>query len=164
MPVDIEAVVTDIGRRRLLEGWGQIGALGAVASFGVGEGGWVDTPAGRVPRDPTDPGPGANRGPVLVDLDCVENPVDYPIDSRASYVKALGPGDLALTGNWVLSATCFLDFGEFNDDGHGNFPELYEIALFNAANEAVAYGTFPRVEKNPGVSRTLVVRINASRS
>lgn len=164
MPLNIEAVVTDIGRQRLLEGWGQTTALGFVTDFKVGEGGWENTPGGLVPRDPTDPGSSANRGPVLVDLDCIENPGDYPVDSRATFTKALVLVDFAFTGNTTLEATCVLLAGEFNDDGYGNFPELYEIGLFNVAGEMVCYGTFPRVEKNPGGARTFVVKINADRS
>ena len=164
MPVNIEAVVTDIGRQRLLEGWGQTTALGFITSFKVGEGGWEDTPGGRVPRDPTDEGPGADRGPTLTDHDCVLNPSDYPVDSRGNFSKALVLVNFAFTSNTTLVATCFLDFGEFNDDGLGNFPEMYEIGLFNVSAEMVAYGTFPVVEKNPGVSRTLTVKISANRS
>ena len=59
--------------------------------------------------------------------------------------------------------TCFLDFGEFNDDGNGNDPEIYEIGLFNSDAEMVAYGTFPTVIKNAGVSRTFTVKIAANR-
>lgn len=163
MPVNIVAVVTDIGRQRLLEGWGQAGPLTSITSFKVGEGGWEDVAAGRVPRDPTDPGPSNNRGPTLTDLDSIVNPGDYPTET-GDFTKALGPGDFAFTGNTTLEATCFLDFGEFNDDGWGNFPEIYEIGLFNSAGEMVAYGTCPRVEKNPGVSRTFTVKVNANRS
>jgi hypothetical protein len=164
MPLNIEAVVTDIGRQRLLEGWGQTTALDFITSFKVGEGGWENTPGGQVPRDPTDEGPSANRGPTLTDLDCIVNPSDYPVDSRATFSKALALVNFAFTGNTTLEATCYLDFGEFNNDGYGNFPEMYEIGLFNSSAEMVAYGTFPRVEKNPGVSRTFTVKINADRS
>jgi len=164
MPTDIEAVVTDIGRLRLLQGWGQTTPLTYITDFKVGEGGWESTPAGQVPRDPTDPGPSNNRGPTLSDLDCIANPSDYPADSRGNFTKALAPGDFAFTGNTTMEVTCFLDFAEFNDDGSGNFPEMYEIGLFNSAGSMVAYGTFPVVEKNPGVQRTFTVKINADRS
>jgi len=160
MPTNIEAVVTDIGRQRLLEGWGQTTSLTDITSFKVGEGGWEDTPGGRVPRDPTDEGPGANRGPTLTDLDCLANPGDYPASSLGNFSKALGGVDFAYTGNTTLEATCFLDFAE----PPATTLDLYEIGLFNSASEMVAYGTFPRVEKNPAVQRTFTVKINASRS
>ena len=147
-----------------MEGWGQTTALDFITSFKVGEGGWESTPGGVFPRDPTDPGATSTRGPVLTDLDCIENPSDYPVDSRGFFSKALVLVNFAFTGNTTLEVTCFLDFGEFNDDGHGNFPEMYEIGLFNSSAEMVAYGTFPRVEKNPGVQRTFTVKINADRS
>lgn len=164
MPVNIEAVVTDVGRLRLLQGWGQVTTLADVTDFKVGEGGWEATPSGREPRDPTDEGPSANRGPTLTDLDCITNAGDYPADSLGNFTKALGPGDFAITGNSTLTATCLLDFGEFNDDGNGNFPEIYEVGIFDSAGDMVAYGTCPKVEKNPGVQRTFLVKINANRS
>jgi hypothetical protein len=160
MPTNIEAIVTDIGRQRLLEGWGQTTALDFITSFKVGEGGWEDTPGGRVPRDPTDEGPSANRGPTLTDLDCVINDSDYPVDSRATYSKALAGVDFAYTGNTTLEVTCFLDFAE----PPAATLDLYEIGLFNSSAEMVGYGTFPHVEKNPGVQRTFTVKINADRS
>lgn len=161
---NIEAIVTDIGRQRLMEGWGQVLALTSITQFKVGEGGWESTPAGRVPRDPTDEGLLATRGPTLVDLDCLVNPSDYPADSVASFTKALAPVDIVLSGNTVLTATCTLAMGDFNNDGFGNAPEIYEIGLFNSAGEMVAYGTCPVVVKTPAGAKTFIVRINASRS
>jgi len=160
MPVNIEGVVTDIGRQRLMEGWGQTTALDFITEFQVGEGGWENTPGGQVPRDPTDPGPGNNRGPTLVELDCDANPSDYPVTSRATFAKALVLVNFAFTGNTTLEVTCFLDFAE----PPATTLELYEIGLFNSSGEMVVYGTFPRVEKNPGVQRTFTVKINADRS
>lgn len=164
MALNIEAVVTDIGRQRLMEGWGQVTTLEDIDSFKVGEGGWEDTPGGRVPRDPTDTGSGDDRGPKLVDLDCLTN--TYPLDSKGYFSKALAGVDITVTGTpgTTLEATCFLDFSEFNDDGNGNDPEMYEIGLFNTSGEMVAYGTFPLVTKNVGVQRTFKVRISANRS
>lgn len=160
MPTNIEAIVTDLGRLRLMEGWGQVAALEFITSFRVGEGGWENTPGGQVPRDPTDPGAGNNRGPTLVELDCQANPSDYPVTSRDVYVKALNPVDFTVTGNTTLEVTCFLNFAE----PPASTLELYEIGLFNASGKMVAYGTFPRVQKDPGVQRTFTVKINADRS
>jgi len=160
MPTNIVAVITDIGRQRLMEGWGQTTTLTDITSFKVGEGGWESTPGGNVPRDPTDPGAGNNRGPVLTDLDCIENPSDYPVTSRGTYSKALTGTDFAYSGNTTLEVTCFLDSLE----PPATTLDLYEIGLFNSASEMVAYGTFPLVDKSPGVSRTFTVKINANRS
>lgn len=163
MPTDLEGVVTDIGRQLLLEGWGQITPFATITAFSVGEGGWQDLPAGRFPRDPTDPGPGNNRGPMLTDLDVILNPGDYPADSQATFTKALAAPDFVTSGNTVLEVTCTLDAGDFNDDGFGNFPEIYEIGLFNSTGDMVVYATCPVVVKTP-VPCTFVVKINASRS
>lgn len=165
MPTSIQAVVTDLGRQVILETFGQQRVFASIDEFRVGEGGWVTTPSGREPRDPTDPGPLSNRGPILTDLDATTNPADYPSDSRGTFNKSLGVGDFSVTssgGTTTLEATCVLDFGEFNDDGEGNFPEIFEIGLFTS-DGMVAYGTFPAVKKDPSVSRTFKVRIVASR-
>jgi hypothetical protein len=173
MPTNITAMVTDQARAYMLGLFGSVGpssslVFSKIVFFKVGEGGWIDTAIGRVPRDPTDPGPLNNRGPLLTDLDAIQNPSDYPQDSRATFTKALvAPTDFALTGNSTLVTTCTLDFGDFNDDGNGNFPEIYEIGLFADTTIfgtiLMAYGTFPRVKKDPSVSRTFVVRIAAER-
>jgi hypothetical protein len=163
MPVNIVAVVTDIGRQRLLDGWGQVTALTSITSFKVGEGGWEQTPAGRVPRDPTDPGPTNSRGPTLTDLDAISNPADYPADSLGTFQKALVSVDFSITGNSTLEVTCVVAVGDFIDDGNGNTPEIYEIGLFNSAGEMVAYGTYPVVLTVPGPN-TFTVKILAERS
>lgn len=164
MPTNIVAVVTDIGRQRILEGLVTAGtALETIDSFKVGEGGWIQTSGGRVPRDPTDPTSALNRGPTLTDLDVISNSGSYPADSQATFSKALANPDFAVSGNTTLKVTCFLDFGEFNNDGFGNDPEIYEIGIFNTSGEMVAYGTCPLVTKNVAVSRTFVVRIKAER-
>jgi hypothetical protein len=162
MPVVLDAVITDVGRLKLLsDGW-RDGALAPIIDFKVGEGGWVDTLGGRVRRDPTDPGPGNNRGPTLTDLDAIANPGDYPADSQATFTKALGPLDFVVSGNTTLTVTCGLTALEFNNDGFGNPPEIYELGLFDSAGDMVAYGTCPVAIKVP-VPLTFLVQINAER-
>ena len=164
MPINIEAIVTDKGREALLKSWGQFVVFSEMTTFKVGEGGWEDTAGGRVPRDPTDEGTFANRGPTLTDLDCISNPSDYPSDSRGNFSKGLTSGDFAVSGNTILEITCYLAMADFNDDGNGNFPEIYEVGVFDAGGDMVAYGTCPVVEKNPAVDRTFVIKISALRS
>lgn len=164
MAVILEAIVTDAGRFALLsDGW-KGGALSAIASFKVGEGGWVNTLAGKTRRDPTDPGPSANRGPTLSDLDVITNPGDYPADSQGSFSKALAPGDLVISGNTTLEVTCLLTALEFNDDGSGNPPEIYEVGVFDGAGTMVLYGTCPVVVKTPAAPKTFVMTLRAERS
>lgn len=139
--------------------WGGSLALEPIDQFRVGEGGWIQTLAGRVARTPD---------PSLTDLDVAINPSRYPLDSRASFAKALAPGDItytSLTDGGMLEVTCLLDFGEFNDDGYGNFPNIQEIGLFSDNPSApgkimVAYVTLAMQEKNPAVQLSNAVKIS----
>lgn len=120
---------------------GITGSLGAIDSFKVGEGGWILTPSGQVPRVPD---------PTLTDLDCIVNPTRYGATSIANFQKALVLVDFTWTSPGTVEALCLLDFGDFNNDGFGNFPEIYEIGLF-IGPIMVAYGTFPVEIKSPAV-------------
>jgi len=139
----------------------QVGALlpFQVLSFAVGEGGWKATAGGFVPRDPD---------PLLTDLDCVVHPSRYATDQRASFSKNLTYGvDMALTfhpTSITFAATCTLDLGEFNDDGNGNFPEIWEIGLFGSHpitgdTFMICYGTFAGQTKTPAGALTNVVKV-----
>jgi hypothetical protein len=164
MTVTLDAIVTDAGRLALLSDGLKDGALAPLASFKVGEGGWVNTLAGKTRRDPTDPGPAANRGPTLTTLDVLANPADYPADSQATFSKALVPGDVVISGNTTLTVTCALTALEFNDDGFGNNPEIYEVGVFDSGGVMILYGTCPVVVKTPAGPKTFVMTLNAERS
>ena len=139
---------------------GDVGAnLFKVASFKVGEGGWITTAGGVVPRTPD---------PTLTDLDCLENPGRYGVQSDGVFSKALTSGvntGLVVTTSLItFSATCTLAMGEFNDDGYGNFPEIWEIALFgphpiSLSTFMIAYGTFAMQQKTPAGAITNIVKI-----
>jgi hypothetical protein len=139
----IELVITDEALTHLPQMWAGISVFKTIDEFKVGEGGWITTPGGKVPRTPN---------PTLTDLDVFVNPGNYPADSLGSFAKALTPAEMSFdTGTKTLTVSCALDFGEFNDDGNGLSPEIYEIGLFSdhpsSGRIMVAYGTFPEVVK-----------------
>jgi hypothetical protein len=163
MPTTIQAIIPNAAIDAVLQNFGGLGGPPAILidSFKVGEGGYEITASGNVPRDPTEPGATGTRGPFLTDLDATQNPADYP-GATGTFQKALAPGDFAYdAGTRTLSVTCLLDFGEFNDDGFGNPPEIYEIGLF-AGTLLVAYGTMTQQVKTPGVQIPNIVRITAT--
>lgn len=161
MPTVIEAIIPYAAIDSLLQNYGQIGTFSAIDSFKVGEGGYVVTPAGDVPRDPTDPGSLNTRGPYLTDLDAIQNSADYPLRT-GTFQKALNPGDFNyVSSTRTLEVTCLLDFAEFNNDGFGNPPDIYEIGLF-AGSLMVAYGTMTLQTKTAGVQIPNIVRITAT--
>lgn len=127
--------------------------LQPITLFRVGEGGWVDTAAGTVPRTPS---------PALTDLDCTLNPDRYPTTSRAVYEGAIE--DIGIVGS-TLVFTCTIPMGSFNDDGNGDFPEIWEIGLFmsiEAGEVMVAYGTMQAQTKTPAGQLTNTVRLSLS--
>jgi hypothetical protein len=147
--------------------------------FKVGEGGWVDPGSGRERRTPdaslrkltTDGTPAA----YLQDLDAVVDATRAPIDQRyasterATFKKDLSSSDFAFISPSIIEIDCLLDFSDFNDDGYGNDPEIWEIGIFADFPEAgglsadqglmVAYGTFPKEVKDNTKQILNVVRL-----
>lgn len=142
--------------------------------FKIGEGGFVDPGTGEVPRVPD----GALRRlstPLIQDIDAVVDatrPVldqRYALDQRGKFQKTLSPSDFTFESPSTLRVRCFLDFGEFNNDGFGNSPRMWEIGLFAdhptetglAVDEGlmVAYGTFPLEVKTGAIQIENIVRI-----
>lgn len=138
-------------------------------SFKVGEGGWIDPGPGPVRRTP-DPTLRIIAAPPndVQDLDAIVDPTRplisqrYPATSIATFEKAFIPANLTYTAPSTIQARCFLDFGDFNDDGFGNPPEIWEIGIFSdhpsfarvaigtpgAKRLMVAYGTVPKEIKD----------------
>lgn len=111
------------------------------STFKIGEGGWVDV--GGVPTART-------PDPSLGDLDCLENPGRYPVDSRFAFTKALALGRVTVTGNEV-TVDCIIDTSEANDDGNGNAPEFWELGVFDGDGDMMLYGTFSAQPKTDRV-------------
>jgi hypothetical protein len=169
----IPAVVTDDARKY----WPQFlgGILGTPGSttvpgtppttwdprfkfFKVGEGGWVDPGGGKVRRTPVST---LRRlsAPLIQDIDAAVDPTRaapdqrYLSSERVTFKKDLVFSDVSFIAPSTIQIECLLDFSEFNDDGFGNSPEMYEIGIFSDHPEEgglasdqglmVAYGTFP---------------------
>ena len=86
----------------------------------------------------------------------------YPSDSVGWFEKALVLSDFLFVSPSTIQVRCFLDFGDFNDDGAGFSPEVWELGIFSdhpdftrepvntpgAKRLMVAYGTFPKEIKD----------------
>lgn len=143
----------------------------SIKTFKVGEGGWIDPGSGRVRRTPED-----NLRRIDNNIQDIDAIVDstraapdqrYPSpDDRAFFEKSLVPSDFTYEAPSTLRVRCFLDFADFNIDGFGNFPEIWEIGLFSDHPTAigqklmVAYGTFPMEIKDGASPVENVVRIS----
>ncbi len=155
---EIDAVVTDAGKQKLIQVWGGLVAFDAITKFRIGEGGWEAHPitAARTPRTPDS---------TLLDLDIVTDAGRSAPNKRymlgvgenhGYFEKALLPGDFSFTAPGTLEISCALTGLEYNlentgvliydDGGPYVIPSMYEIGLFDAANVMVAYGTFPKQE------------------
>jgi hypothetical protein len=148
----------------------------SITSFKIGEGGWIDLGAGKQPRVP-DPSLRLITAPPnnLQDLDSIIDGTRAPIDQRypsdvvnfswAFYEKQITAADIIAETPFTARVRCFLDFGEFNDDGFGHSPELWEIGLFTdhptvlGQKLMVAYGTFPLQTKNNATQIENFVRV-----
>jgi len=137
---EIVGAVTTLGRSLFPQMLGGLLPMQVIAYFKVGEGGWVNPGSGKVPRTPD-----ASFTDLDAVLDAGRLPLNkrYPADSTGTFQKAFVGGDLTFVGPSTLRCRCFLDFGEFNDDGFGNDPEIWEIGAFDAAGNMIGYGTFP---------------------
>lgn len=143
--------------------------------FKVGEGGWYNPGSGATRRTPSS---SLRRltSPLIQDIDAAVDPTRaaldqrYPATSRATFKKDLVYTDFTFVAPATIEIGCLLDFSEFNDDGYGNSPEIWEIGIFSdhptvgslASDQGlmVAYGTFPKEIKDSGKQLYHVVRIH----
>lgn len=173
----IPAVVTDDARKYFPQFFGGLmGAPGTptvpgtpptvwdprIKFFKVGEGGWVNPGSGDVPRTP-DSSLRMLSSPLIQDLDAAVDPTRaainqrYSSTGRATFKKDLSVSDISYVGSNTIEIDCLLDFTDFNDDGYGNSPEIWEIGIFVDHPEVgglatdqglmIAYGTFPKEVK-----------------
>jgi hypothetical protein len=166
--------------------------------FKVGEGGWVNPGGGPEPRTPPESNlkwitsTGYPSPATFTDIDAAVDitraaaavTTRYGSTSRATFSKSLSTSDIVFVSPSIIEIECLLDFGEFNDDGFSNSPEIWEIGIFSDHPEfvnaspypqggpfpanplnvgtpglMVAYGTFPMQTKDATKQILNVVRI-----
>jgi hypothetical protein len=133
----IRAVITDDARKYFAQYLGNVqdNELFRPTRFKVGEGGWIDDGSGAIPREPQ---PDLRRlsSPLNQEIDAIVDAtrvvVDqrYASDSRGYFEKALTNADFTFVSPSVLRVRCLVDAVEFNNDGFGNAPEIWEIGLY----------------------------------
>jgi hypothetical protein len=132
-------VITDDALDRMAHAQGQGANPLAAAYFKIGEGGWEMDGISKVARTPD---------PALTDLDCLENPSNYPVQSRYYFQKNISGTSIQELGNGEVEITCSVSTGEANTDDYGNAPKFWEIGIFTADGVMLAYRTFNEQEKN----------------
>lgn len=165
----INAIVTTVAREQAPKMYGSIIPFQPIAYFRIGEGGWIDPGTGRVRRDPS---------ATLTNLDLAMDPgrsnpnKRYSIGQNLGYFqKTLTGADFTFEGPSTLRIRCFLDYGEYNTKnapgttlvynfgGTYTAPEIWEIGVFDAANNLIAYGTVPQQTKDGTKQIENVVRL-----
>lgn len=146
-----------------------VGINSIFTHFKVGEGGWINPGGGPIPRAPDATLRRLDNS--IQDIDAIVDPTRllinqrYLASERASFEKALTVADFSFVPPTKLEIRCFLDFGDFNDDGFGNDPEMWEIGVFGTHPTVGGqkllwgYGTFNVQQKNVGVTIENLLRI-----
>lgn len=154
----VSAVYTTAMREKYAQKLGNLysptGVLSYVSYFKVGLGGWE----GSAPRTPD---------PSLTDLDIVEDQsraiLDkrYPSITSPPYVIEFSkiPSLISASGS-VLTVTCALTNSEYNNDGTGASPVIWELGIFDTDDTMLVYATFSGVAKDS--TRTLSFPVNLS--
>ena len=161
MTTPVMAVVTNDARRYWPQFFGQMLGVGGTSMAGawnplikyfrVGEGGWMTSGPGQVPRTPD-----ADLRRVstvldytslipihLQDLDIIVDQDRLLVDKRYTdpthqgwYEQPLAPTDFTFVPpaspglGYTLEVSCLLDTGKFNDNGSSLSPQIWEIGLF----------------------------------
>lgn len=135
-----KAVFTDIGREKIAEflekyptendGWVDDHSYRIFNYTKWGEGGFVDSGGTDIPRDPS-------LFTGNTDLEVVQNPGTYsPYTAVSGYFQIDLSAEVAFSsGTVTLTVTAKLESSEFNDDGGGDNPRLFEVGVFDNAGD-----------------------------
>lgn len=131
---------------------------GAITDWAVGEGGYLTVGATKVPKAPD---------PTLTDTEATIAPATVATSATGlRFPGSFGVGDVVAAGS-TITATITLNATEAGLDNNskltgnaGNPPQLFEVMLFDAAGDAVAYCTFDQVVKVAGTAVTLTLTMN----
>lgn len=136
MTTFLTGVFTNKGREVLSKSFGKNGGNPVCHAkyFKIGMGGYIDTPSGRVPKDPT-------SGLGYLDLEADGSPGNFV------YQKTLSTVDFTFIAPSIMQVRCRLDNLEANDDGLGNPPRFFEVGVFDENDNMIVYATFPEQTK-----------------
>ena len=134
----LTGVITNKGREIFAKAFGNIstGIETRAFKFKYGEGGFIDTISGRVPKSPQD-------GVGLLDVESASDAGLF------TFEKALVALDLTFIAPSTMQVRCRLVGSEANDDGFGNSPAFFEIGIFDDSDNMLVYTTFSEQTKTP---------------
>lgn len=147
MAQTLEGVVTDIGREVLAKSIASIAGYpdSYAYSFKYGEGGFIQTGSGKVPKDPN---------PALLDIEASGAPGELKFEKLFTAV------DMTFVSPSTIELRCKLDPTEANDDGLGDSPKFFELGVFDQNGNMLAYATFDEQTKTATKSLISYVQIH----
>lgn len=151
----LTGIVTNIGREVFAKDFGnQLGGFGTANAraykFKFGEGGFIDTGSGRVPKDPAD-------GATLTDVEAAGDP------SLFSFEKLFVSTDYTFIQTTpdsnIMQLRCRLVELEANDNGFGDSPRFFEIGIFDDDDNMLIYTTFSEQTKTASKILTNFIQV-----
>lgn len=144
----LTGIITNKGRETFARAWGRVstGVETYAYNFKYGEGGFIQTITGRIPKDPSD-------GVGLTDIEAASNP------SLFYYTKSFVSTDLTFISPSTMQCRCRLVELEANDNGFGDNPHFFELGLFDQNDNLIAYTTFAEQTKTSNKILTNFVQI-----
>ena len=150
----LQGVLTDLGRQRLAKSLGAEGGFDLVKAvkFAYGEGGFTVTGSGRVPKVP-------NPGITEMEAGSIVTPL--PPADNFRYEKFFTPADITFIAPFTIQFRCKLNPSEANldlDTPPGP-PKFFELGLYDAQNNLIAYTTFDEQTKTATKSLITFVQV-----
>lgn len=141
-------IITNQGRKTFAKSFGKVGTgISTFAfKFRYGEGGFIQTPSGRIPKSPED-------GVALLDVEATSL-------GLYSFTKEFVPTDIQyIDGTSTLQLRCRLVELEANDNGSGDSPRFFELGVFDSNDNLMAYATFSEQTKTGNKILTNYIQI-----
>lgn len=155
--VDVRGVPTQAGKELLAQLFQGTASTLGLATYKIGEGGFVAQTGGTtVPQDPDNTGSGYS---TFTDIESQGFGTNGLYFIQKAFVSSNPDLVINPATPFTLEINMFLDFGEANDQGDGSSPELFEVGVFDNNGVMLAYGTFPRVEKDISKTFTAVMKV-----
>jgi hypothetical protein len=144
----LTGIITNKGRETFAKAFGRIGTgvESYAFKFKYGEGGFIQTINGKIPKDPSD-------GVDLLDVEAASDP------NLFVYTKNFVVTDLTFFAPSTMQCRCRLVELEANDNGFGDNPGFFELGIFDNNDNLMAYTTFAEQTKTSNKIITNFVQI-----
>jgi len=151
----LTGIITNKGRETFAKRFGIIGTLvptntGRAYKFKYGEGGFIDTGGGRIPKDPSE-------GLTYTDVEAASDPGLF------SFEKVLVPADFTFiqisASQNIMQVRCRLVELDANDNGFGDSPRFFEVGIFDDEDNLLSYITFSEQTKTASKILTNFVQV-----